>query len=469
MAPHKDDGMAEDSKRTERSGPVAEATKTRLSGIEAGREKEPLTKGELRADDEDFRALLDRIPIGVYRTTPDGKILLANATLVRMLGCRSFLELSDRNLQGTVYEPEYTREWFNREIQKDGEIRGLEATWTLADGTQLRVRENARAVLARDGALLYYEGTVEDIGGHKESEELLRAKADFLEEVVTNASVGIFVIDEDSRYVLINPECGRIVGRWPDDWTGKEAGLHVHPEDQGKALAHFIQALSGEQNEFEARIQAADGAYRHCRVNISPMMLGGRAHVLGMVSDITSLRTAEQELMQKRTYSLSTVLVLAITSLARAVPPGGLEPAMQDFQGRFARGFQTLFEDDMQLMGSHENPDGLGTAGREAVFKRFLRFYASLLYLMGVRTEHSQVQNEATFEILDCLWLNDVRESPVPCRVCRTILCDSFQWTGLDGTAEQATTQAAGAKTCVFKFHMGPMRRPPEQVRLPNQ
>ena len=177
--------MAEDSKRTERSGRVAEATKTRLSGIEARREKEPLTKGELRADDEDFRALLDRIPIGVYRTTPDGKILLANATLVRMLGCRSFLELADRNLQGAVYEPEYTREWFNREIQKDNEIRGLEATWTLADGTQLRVRENARAVLARDGALLYYEGTVEDIGEHKESEELLRAKADFLEEVVT--------------------------------------------------------------------------------------------------------------------------------------------------------------------------------------------------------------------------------------------------------------------------------------------
>jgi len=287
--------------------------------------------------------------------------------------------------------------------------------------------------------------------------------------VVSNASVGMFVIDEDNRYVLINPECGRIVGHVPDDWTGKEAGLNVHPEDQGKALAHFIQALSGEQNDFEIRIQASDNSYRNCRINISPMMLGGRAHVLGLVQDMTNRRSAEQELMQKRSYGLNTILVLAITAMAKALTPDRLEMAMQDFEDQFARGFKTLFEDDMQLIGSYENPDGTGNAGREAVFKRFLRFYSSLLHLLAVRTEFTQVQNEATFEILDCLWVDDARMSPVPCRVCRTILCGSFQWTGLDGTAEQAGTQAAGSKSCLFKFHMGPLRLPPVQARLPGQ
>jgi PAS domain S-box-containing protein len=297
----------------------------------------------------------------------------------------------------------------------------------------------------------------------------MKAKADFLEEVISNASIGVFVIDEDNRYVLINPECGRIVGHVPDDWTGKEAGLNVHPEDQGKALAHFIQALSGEQNECEIRIQAADSVYRNCRINISPMMLGGKAHVLGLVSDVTNLRSSEQELMQKKTYTLNTILVLAITAIAKGLTPDRLEMAMQDFEDQFARQFQTLFEDDMQIIGSYENPDGSGKAGREAVFKRFLRFYSSLLHIMGVRTEHAQCQNEATFDILDCPWLEDARTSPVPCRVCHTILCGSYKWTGLDGKAEQSTTQAAGAQSCVFKFHMGPLRLPPEQARLPDQ
>jgi PAS domain S-box-containing protein len=423
----------------------------------------------LRQSESGFRAMFDHIPIGVYRTTPDGKVLMANAALLRMLGCRSFQELSDRNLQGAPYEPEYSREWFNKEIAREGELRGLEADWTLADGTRMRVRENARVVRDRDGSFLYYEGTVEDVGRRTESEELMKAKADFLEEVISNASIGIFVIDEDNHYVLINPECGRIVDHVPDDWTGKEAGLNVHPEDQGKALAHFIQALSGEQNDFELRLQASDNSYRTCRINISPMMLGGRAHVLGLVSDVTSLRSSEQELMQKRSYGLNTILVLAITAMAKALTPDRLEMAMQDFEDQFAREFQTLFEDDMQLMGSYENPDGRGTAGREAVFKRFLHFYSSLLRLMGVRTESTQVQNEATFEILDCPWVEDARTSPVPCRVCRTILCGSYKWTGLEGSAVQSTTMAAGSKTCVFKFHMGPLRHPPEQARLPDQ
>jgi PAS domain S-box-containing protein len=451
--------------------PNSAQTETRLHTAIPDIEKEQLRREleALRQSETGFRAMFDHIPIGVYRTTPDGKVLMANAALLQMLRCRSFQELSDRNLQGAPYEPEYSRDWFNKEIAKQGELRGLEADWTLTDGTRLRVRENARVVLGRDGSVLYYEGTVEDIGRRSESEELLKAKADFLEEVVSNASIGIFVIDEDNHYVLINPECGRIVGHVPDDWTGKEAGLNVHPEDQGKALAHFIQALSGEQNECEIRIQAADSGYRNCRINISPMMLGGRAHVLGLVSDVTSLRSSEQDLMQKRSYGLNTIFVLAITEMAKALEPDRLEASMRDFEQRFAEGFQTLFEDDMQLMGSYENPDGRGNAGREAVFKRFLRFYSSLLRLMGARTEYSQVQNEATFEILDCQWLDEARRSPVPCRVCRTILCDSYGWTGLGGTAEPAATQAAGSKTCVFKFHMGPLHHPPEQARLPDQ
>jgi len=434
-------------------------------------EKEQLRRelDDLRQSESGFRAMFDHIPIGVYRTTPDGKVLMANAAMVRMLECRTFQELSDRNLQGAPYEPEYGRDWFKQEILKEGELRGLESTWTLASGARLRVRENARVVRARDGKVLYFEGTVEDIGRRQEADELMRAKADFLEEVVSNASVGIFVIDEDNRYVLINPECGRIVGHEPDDWTGKEAGLNVHPEDQGKALAHFIQALSGEQNEFEIRIQASDGRYRNCRVNISPMVLGGRAHVLGLVTDVTNLRSAERELMQRRTYSLSTILVLAISAMTAAIPPDSLERSMAAFEETFARRFQTLFEDDMQLIGSYENPDGTGNAGREAVLKRFLRFYSSLLHIMGVRTEYSSHQTEGIFEILDCIWLDDARKGPVPCRVCKTILCGSFAWTGLGGFAVQEPTMASGARTCLFRFRVEPLRRPPEQTVLPSE
>ncbi len=463
MALRKDIGIPVTAKKGGAAGGDTEELKVRLACLAAEKEVQRRELEAVRESESGLRSVFDRIPIGVYRTTPDGKVLMANPAMVRMLGFRSFRELAEKNLEGNAYYPDYTREWFKGEITKVGELRGLEATWTRADKTQIRVRENTRVVRAEDGTVLYYEGTVEDITERKEADDALKAKADFLEEVITNASIGIFVVDEDNRYVLINPECGRIVGLWPDDWTGKEAGMHLHPEDTGKAMAHYIQAISGEANECEVRVQASDNTYKHCRIQLTPMQLAGRAHVLALVTDVTDLRSAEGELLERRTYGLNTVLVQAISSMAGRIAPADLENAMQDFAAHFAGHFKPIFEDDMQLIGSFENPDGLGNEGPEAVLKRFLKFYSTLLNLMGTRTEYIYHRNEGRFEILNCVWLEDARLSPVPCRVCKTILCDTFQWTGLNGMAEQVSTQAGGASTCRFDFRIGPRRPSPKE------
>ena len=441
----------------------AEEQRVRIACLEAEKEILGRELETLRESEAGYRALFDRIPVGIYRTDPEGKIILANIPMVRMLGFRSFKELTERNLEEKPYEPSYDREWFKRELLKEGELKGVEATWTTTGNIALKIRENARAIRDRDGSMLYYEGTVEDITGQKDSEDVLRAKADFLEEVITNASVGIFVIDEDNQYVLINPQCGRIVGRWPDDWTGKEAGMNIHPEDQGKALAHFIQAISGEPTDFEARIQASDGSYKTCRVNLSPMMLAGRAHVLGLVQDVTAERSAEQKLLENRSFGLNTILVLAITALARKMEAAEREDALDGFRGTFAGRFQKLFEEDMHIMSSLEGSDGLGVEGPEGVLRRYLKFYSSLLRVLGMRTEVTHHGHEARFEILNCHWLDDAKLTPVPCRICRTVLCDSFGWTGLNGTAQQGSTMAAGASTCRFDFQLLPRRTPPKE------
>ena len=48
---------------------------------------------KLRESEESFRSLYENATIGIYRTTPDGKILMANLALVKMLGFGSFDEL----------------------------------------------------------------------------------------------------------------------------------------------------------------------------------------------------------------------------------------------------------------------------------------------------------------------------------------------------------------------------------------
>jgi len=91
---------------------------------------------------------------------------------------------SGRILNSSAVEAGYSRTVFKEKLERDGEIRGLETTWKKRDGTPIDIRESARAIRAKDGSLLYYEGTVEDVSERKKIEEALRAS----EEKYRNSS-----------------------------------------------------------------------------------------------------------------------------------------------------------------------------------------------------------------------------------------------------------------------------------------
>ncbi len=128
----------------------------------------------LRESEERFRNIFENAPIGIYRTTPDGQIIMANATLIDMLGYDSFTDLSQRDLESEGFHGDSPRSAFKRRIAAKDRVTGLESAWERKGGATLFVRENARVVRDQDGTVLYYEGTVEDITERKEMEERLR-------------------------------------------------------------------------------------------------------------------------------------------------------------------------------------------------------------------------------------------------------------------------------------------------------
>jgi PAS domain S-box-containing protein len=143
----------------------------------------------LRENEERFRALYENSTIGLYRTTPDGEVLLANQSLLKMLGYSSFEELAARNLDKDGFEPSYERKHFVEQIEIEGEVKGWESAWTRRDGSVVYVRESARVIRDSNGNTLYYDGTVEDITERKRVEgerELLVTKLkDALDNVKT--------------------------------------------------------------------------------------------------------------------------------------------------------------------------------------------------------------------------------------------------------------------------------------------
>jgi PAS domain S-box-containing protein len=166
----------------------------------------------LKESEARFHELYENSPLGLYRTTPDGRILMANPALIEMLGYSDFAELSNRNLDSGAFEPSYPRKQFIENIERNGVIQGYEYTWKRKDGTSIQVRENARAIRDASGNILFFDGTVENITEHKETENALKESEQRYRSLFENMTNGyaycrMFYQDEqpvDFQYINVN-------------------------------------------------------------------------------------------------------------------------------------------------------------------------------------------------------------------------------------------------------------------------
>jgi PAS domain S-box-containing protein len=153
-------------KRTADLAKAVEKLKKEIT--ERKRAEESLRSAEVR-----FRSIFENTIIGLYRTTPSGRILLANPALIKMMGCRSFKQLAKFNVEKNGFDPSTPRSRFKKIIKKEGRVIGLESVWRRPDGTKLFVLEGAFAVKDGKGKIVYYEGTAQDITKRKEAEAKL--------------------------------------------------------------------------------------------------------------------------------------------------------------------------------------------------------------------------------------------------------------------------------------------------------
>ncbi len=268
----------------------------------------PEQKHNSSESEEGFRSLYENSALGIYRTTPDGQILMVNPAAVRMLGYSSAEELTERNLEGEGFEPRYPRAEFRRRIETEGAVTGLESAWIKKDGSVIYVRENARCVRDKHTGAVVYEGTFEDLTERKLAEEALRTSEQLLRGVTENIDTAFFVFElkdgrADARYLSSGFE--KI---WCRD---REAAVRdprsliatVHPEDRAILVAVRDRILAGEAGpatELQFRIMRPDGSIRWIRGKSSPIRnsRGVVDKVVGLADDVTEYKSLQEQLFQ---------------------------------------------------------------------------------------------------------------------------------------------------------------------------
>gem|GEM_PF-5490011 len=150
--------------------------------------------------------------IGLYRTTPDGRILFASPELIKMLGYGSFEELKQINLQNSDFE-KLGRKEFKLMLEKQGEVRGFKSRWQRKDGSFLNVRESARVICDEHGAPVYYDGIVEDITEIEITDEENKSQKQSMKSLSAVAMKFIELPFETDIYTFLAEELYDFIGR----------------------------------------------------------------------------------------------------------------------------------------------------------------------------------------------------------------------------------------------------------------
>ncbi len=260
--------------------------------LKHGEQRRALAEAEAR-----YRSLFDGVPIGLYRSTPEGKLLDANLAMVDLLLYPDRETLLSTPVDALYPSPE-ARAYALENFLSNPVTRNLEVALRRYDGSQIQVNINARLV-AEAGLPRYIEGSLEDITERKRVEAALGQSQLLNTNIIESVQEGVAVYDQQLRFLVWNQFMEEITGLKHRDVLGKSVTeVFPHLADQG-LLTLLQRVLQGET------VRSSDipyfvpqtGATGWTQGTYSPLASPAGA-VLGVVAtihDITERKQTETE------------------------------------------------------------------------------------------------------------------------------------------------------------------------------
>ncbi|MBK8418039.1 PAS domain S-box protein [Candidatus Villigracilis saccharophilus] len=131
----------------------------------------------------DYRAIFEKAPLGIFRSTVDGRFIKANQAAAEMFGYDSPEEMirEIKSIDTQIYTDTSRRREFQNLLAENSEVQNFISQDRRRDGSVVWTSANARIVKDERGETLYYEGFIQDVTERKQMENTLQQRKEELE------------------------------------------------------------------------------------------------------------------------------------------------------------------------------------------------------------------------------------------------------------------------------------------------
>lgn len=274
----------------------------------------------LRVSEDLYRSVAATISDGLLVVGPDGRIIACNPSACEMLACAPE-RLSGKRLSELGYRihteadiPFAEADHPVRRVLTGGKpVRDLPLQLHRPDGSSRTMLLTARALSGAGSPAVSCLVSFRDVTDQRAAARALAAAEERWKFALEGAGDGVWDYDEDTRQVFYSRSWKEMLGHAESEIGSSltEWSDRIHPDDREAVLAAVAEYRSGRRASYqtEHRLRHRDGHWIWVldRGKIVERHADGRPRrVVGIHTDITRLKQAEQALMDKQAAELAS-------------------------------------------------------------------------------------------------------------------------------------------------------------------
>lgn len=238
--------------------------------------------------------LLDNVFAGVFRSTVDGRFLMANNAFLRLMEVDTIEQLNQKRAY-EYYKNPNDRYQVIEDVRKNGMTIWYGVAFERQNGSELWVDLHFKGSWDRRNNLVSMQGIVVDVTERKKIEQQLKASEQRYRWLSELSQDGIFIFD-GQRFVYGNQNMCKFSGR--DTIVGLTLD-NLFDDRQQEAIRSFYtsgKSFNLMPERWEIKMVWPDGSVHYGEVASATYREGENFYVQGSVRDITQRRYMEREL-----------------------------------------------------------------------------------------------------------------------------------------------------------------------------